>query len=239
MLLLKAKPLWYFCNVIYDFHTHTFHSDGVLSPIELIRRAFVKGYSAIAITDHVALGSLGRVIKEISDDCALARTYWDILAIPGVELTYVPPETISEVAKKAKEIGAWLVVVHGETPVEPVEKGTNLAAVQSPYVDILAHPGLITVEEASLAAQNNIFIELTARRGHSTANTHVASVSQKAKARLLVSSDAHDENDLLTPSLVESILHRANINPRQHPQILHRNPKLLIEKVDRSSSRSG
>jgi histidinol phosphatase-like PHP family hydrolase len=225
--------------VLYDFHTHTFHSDGILSPIELIRRAFVKGYSAVAITDHVALGSLGRIIKEISDDCALARTYWDILAIPGVELTHVPPQAVSEVAKRAKEMGAWLVVVHGETSIEPVEKGTNLAAVQSPYVDMLAHPGLITPEEATLAAQNGIFIELTARKGHSAANSHVALVSQKAKAKMLVSSDAHDENDLLTPSLVESILRQANINQRQRQQILDRNPMLLIEKVNRSSSRSG
>ena len=225
--------------VLYDFHTHTFHSDGILSPIELIRRAFVKGYSAIGITDHVAIGSLGRVIKEISDDCALARTYWDILAIPGVELTHVPPQAISEVAEKAKEMGAWLVVVHGETSAEPVAKGTNLAAVQSPDVDILAHPGLITAEEASLAARNDVFIELTARRGHSTANAHVALVGQKAKAKLLVSSDAHSENDLLTPKSLESILRQANVNPRQHPQILHRNPKLLIEKVNRSSSNSG
>jgi len=217
--------------VLYDFHTHTFYSDGVLSPIELIRRAFVRGYSAIAITDHVAIGSLGRVIKETSDDCALARAYWDILAIPGVELTHLPPQAIPEVAKIAKEKGAWLVVVHGETSVEPVEKGTNLAAVQSPDVDILAHPGLLTAEEASLAAQNNIFIELTARKGHSTANVHVASVSRRAKARLVLSSDAHDENDLLTPSLVESILHQANIKQQQRRQILDQNPLLLIEKV--------
>jgi len=225
--------------VLYDFHTHTFHSDGILSPIELIRRAFVKGYSAVAITDHVAFGSLGRIIKEISDDCALARTYWDILAIPGVELTHVPPQAVSEVAKRAKEMGAWLVVVHGETSVEPVEKGTNLAAVQSPYVDMLAHPGLITPEEATLAAQNGIFIELTARKGHSAANSHVALVSQKAKAKMLVSSDAHDENDLLTPSLAESILHQANVNQRQHRQILDRNPLLLIEKVKKLSLDSG
>jgi len=239
MRLPKTKSLWYVWGVLCDFHTHTFHSDGILSPIELIRRAFVKGYSAIGITDHVAIGSLGRVIKETSDDCALARTYWDILAIPGVEITHVPPQAISEVAKKAKEMGAWLVVVHGETSAEPVAKGTNLAAVQSPDVDILAHPGLITAEEASLAAQNNVFIELTARRGHSTANAHVALISQKAKAKLLVSSDAHSENDLLTPNSVESILRQANINPRQHTQILHRNPKLLIEKVNRSSPHSG
>ena len=225
--------------MLYDFHTHTFNSDGILSPIELIRRAFVKGYSAIAITDHVALGSLGRVIKETSDDCALARTYWNIFAIPGVELTHIPPRAISEVAKRAKEMGAWLVVVHGETPVEPVEEGTNLAAVQSPYVDILAHPGLITIEEASLAAQNNIFIELTSRKGHSMSNAHFASVSQKAEARLLVNSDAHDENDLLTPSSVEAILRKANINQRQHRQIIDRNPLLLIEKFKKLSSGSG
>jgi putative hydrolase len=239
MLLPKTKSLWYFGMVIYDFHTHTFHSDGILSPIELIRRAFVKGYSAIGITDHVAIGSLGRVIKEVSDDCALARSYWDILAIPGVELTHVPPQAISEVAEKAKEMGAWLVVVHGETSAEPVAKGTNLAAVQSRDVDILAHPGIITAEEASLAAQNNVFIELTARRGHSTANAHVALIGQKAKAKLLVSSDAHSENDLLTPKSIKSILHQAKINPRQHQHILHRNPELLIEKINRSSSNSG
>ena len=225
--------------MLYDFHTHTFNSDGVLSTLELIRRASVKGYSAIAITDHAALGSLDRLIKETSEDCALARTYWDILAIPGVELTHVPPRAISEVAKRAKEIGAWLVVVHGETSVEPVEKGTNLAAVQCPYVDILAHPGLITIEEASLAAQNNIFLEITSRKGHSVSNAHVASVSQKAKARLLVNSDAHNENDLLTPSLLESILRQANINQRQHRQILDRNPLLLIEKVNKLSLGSG
>ena len=225
--------------MLYDFHTHTFHSDGVLSPIELIRRAFVKGYSAIGVTDHVALGSLGRVIEEISDDCALARAYWGIQAIPGVELTHLPPQAISEVAQKAKEMGAWLVIVHGETSTEPVERGTNLAAVQSPYVDILAHPGLITTEEAALAAQNNVFIELTSRTGHSATNAHVALISQKAQARLLVNSDAHNEDDLLTPALAEAVLHQAGLGEHHYEQILNRNPLLLIDKVNRSSSHPG
>ena len=219
--------------MLYDFHTHTFHSDGVLSPIELIRRALVQGYSAIAITDHIALGSLDRVLKETSKDCALARAYWDILAIPGVELTHLPPQAISEVAQEAKALGAWLVVVHGETPAEPVEKGTNLAAVQSPYVDILAHPGLITPEQAALAAKNDTFIELSARRGHSAANAHVALTSRKAKARLLVNSDAHDEADLLTPALAKATLHQAGLGYRQYHQILSRNPHLLIKKFNK------
>jgi len=220
-----------FLEVLFDFHTHSFHSDGVLSPIELIRRAVVNGYSAIAITDHVALGSLDRVIKEVSDDCALARAYWNILAIPGVELTHMPPQSISETAQKAKELGAWLVVVHGETPVEPVEKGTNLAAVQSPFVDILAHPGLITPGEALLAAQHGVFLELTARRGHSTTNGHVALTSQKASAKLLVNSDAHSETDLLTQALAWDIARHAGLGERECQEILESHPLLLIEKV--------
>lgn len=220
-------------RVLYDFHTHTFHSDGVLSPVELIRRALVNGYSAIAITDHIALGSLSRVVKEISDDCALARAHWDILAIPGVELTHLPPQAISDAARKAKEVGAWLVIVHGETSVEPVEKGTNLAAVKSPYVDILAHPGLITPEEADLAARNDVFIELSARKGHAATNAHIARISREAQAKLLVNSDAHSEADLLTSTLAETILHQAGVGNEQYQQILNRNPLLLIEKVTR------
>ena len=52
--------------------------------------------------------------------------------------------------------GAEIVVVHGETIVEPVIKGTNWSAVNCPEVDILAHPGLITVEEVEIAKYNDI-----------------------------------------------------------------------------------
>jgi len=217
--------------MLFDFHTHSFHSDGVLSPIELIRRAVVNGYNAIAITDHVAIGSLDRIIKEISADCALAKAYWDILAVPGVELTHIPPQAISDVAQKAKEFGACIVVVHGETTVEPVEKGTNLAAVKSSFVDILAHPGLITVDEAAQAAQNGVFLELTARRGHSTTNSHVASVSKKAQAKLIVNSDAHKETDLLSLNIAQDIINQAGVAEQEYQQILEYHPLQLIERI--------
>ena len=217
--------------MLYDFHTHTFLSDGVLSPLELIRRAMVQGYSAIAITDHVAVGSLSRIIEELRQDCALARTYWDILAIPGVEITHVPAKSVSGIAQKAKELGACLVVVHGETSTEPVEKGTNLAAVRSPHVDLLAHPGYITDQEAMLAAQNNVFVELTSRRGHSTTNSHVAAICLKAKARLLVNSDAHADQELLSPELVETILAKSKINRQYRKQIIDENPLELVERA--------
>ena len=228
----------YFQRVIYDFHSHTFHSDGELSPLELIQRAAVQGYAAIAITDHIAVGSLNRVIAETSADCALARKYWDIMAIPGVELTHLPPEAISDAARKAKELGAWLVVVHGESPIEPVPKGTNLAAIKSPYVDILAHPGLTTPEEVTLAVKNGIFIELSGRRGHCTTNPHVATICHKLGARLLANSDAHDEGDLLTAERAKDILQQAGVSTRQYRQILRDNPLLLLERIKKSASAS-
>jgi len=108
---------------MYDFHTHTFLSDGVLSPIELIRRAFVRGYKAMAVTDHVGVGNLEFVIKTLVQDCVQATERWDILALPGVEITHVPKDDINMVAQAAKGLGAKLVTVHGESIVEPVEPG--------------------------------------------------------------------------------------------------------------------
>ena len=148
---------------VYDFHTHTFLSDGVLSPMELIRRAHDKGYAAIAITDHVGIATQERVISVLVEECARAMEKWNIIAIPGVEITHVPAELIPEAAERAKSLGAKLVVVHGETIVEPVEPGTNSYALSSPNVDVLAHPGLIGAEQAKTAAKQGVFLEISAR----------------------------------------------------------------------------
>jgi len=220
-------------DVLYDFHSHTFHSDGALSPLELIRRAAVNKYSAIGITDHTGPGSLARIIGEVSVDCELARSKWDIVALPGVELTHLPPAAIDDVAARAKELGAWLVVVHGESPVEPVQEGTNLAAVKSRHVDILAHPGHMTQEVAEIAANNDVFIEITTRRGHNTTNAHVAKIASRAGALMLLNSDTHDEDDLLSDQLATDILHQAGINSRQYKQILESNPLKLLQRIKR------
>ena len=217
--------------MVYDFHTHTSLSDGSLSPIELIRRALARGYKAIALTDHVGIGYLDRIITELSADCALARAHWDILAIPGVELTHIPPQAIGESAKRAKELGAWLVVVHGESIIEPVERGTNIAALQCPSVDILAHPGLITLEEAELAAARGTFLEISARKGHSLANAHISQLARLTGAKLLLNSDAHDETDLLTPDLARKIAKGAGLSEDEIDKLLANNARALLKRL--------
>lgn len=220
-----------FVIVLYDFHTHSLLSDGELSALELISRAHSRGYSAVAISDHVGTGSLERVIQEIAADCSLARRQWDILAIPAVELTYVPPAAIPDVARQAKAMGVWLVIVHGETVVEPVPKGTNAAALSSPHVDILAHPGLLSIEEARSAGQQGIFLELSARSGHSLTNGHVYRMAQRAGARLLLNSDAHRDSDLLTETFARAVAQGAGLSDEEMKQTLYVNPHGLLDKL--------
>ena len=216
---------------MYDFHTHTFLSDGVLSPIELIRRAHVRGYQAMAVTDHVGVGNLEWVVKTLVKDCAQATERWDILALPGVEITHVPKEDIDLVARTAKELGAKLVTVHGETIVEPVEPGTNEAAVRSGFVDILAHPGLITYDEARLAAERGVYLEVSARKGHSFTNGHVVMVAHEAGALTVLDSDAHEPEDLLTPELSEKIAKGAGLTDEGVHALLYANPRNLLVRL--------
>lgn len=212
-----------------DFHSHTFFSDGVLGPAELLRRAEYAGYKALAITDHgdssnldIIIPNIVRLCKDISDNC-------NIRAIPGIELTHVPPKLISRLAGDARQLGAKIVVVHGETIVEPVSIGTNLAAVES-NVDILAHPGLITAEEVRLAKANNVYLEITARKGHSLANGYVASLAMKLGAKLLVNSDAHAPGDILDLEFAKKVALGAGLGEEGF-KAARLNAKELLEKV--------
>ena len=216
----------------FDFHTHSFFSDGVLSPIELIRRAHVAGYRAIAVTDHVGLANMEQVIREVSRDCLLAEKHWGIKALPGVELTHVPAAAINECAKMAKKLGAKVVVVHGETPVEPVEPGTNRAALMSSYVDILAHPGFITTEEAQIAVVNQIYLEITARGGHSLTNGHVAKVGLAVGAKLIVNSDSHSPDNIMKAGFAAKVAQGAGIPVEFLESVLLNHPLELLKRFD-------
>ena len=215
---------------MYDFHTHTFLSDGVLSPMELIRRALVRGYRTIAITDHVGFGNQEQVLSVLVEDCLRASRQWNITAIPGVELTHVPPQLIDEAASQARQLGAQIVALHGETIVETVESGTNMAGVKSTSVDILAHPGLLTLEEGKIAKENNVFLELSARKGHSLSNGHVVKIAQQTGASLVLNSDTHHPSDLLNIEQATQIAAGAGLGQKEITQILNENPLQLLKK---------
>ena len=216
---------------MYDFHTHTFLSDGVLTPIELVRRAHVIGYRVMAITDHVGPGNMESVLTALKKECEVASRRWDILALPGVEITHCPKDEIDALAKEARALGARVVNVHGETIAEPVEPGTNLAAVSSSHVDILAHPGLITPHEAAIAARNSVFLEVSGRRAHGFANGHVVKVAREAGARLVLNSDAHEPQDLMTREFAMKVALGSGMDEHDARELLESAPKDLLTKL--------
>jgi histidinol phosphatase-like PHP family hydrolase len=212
----------------YDFHTHSFLSDGVLSPIELIRRAVATGHGAIAVTDHAGPGNLEMVLDQLRRECALATQYWPIVALPGVEITHVPAAAIRGVARRAREAGAAVVVVHGETVMEPVEEGTNRAAVDCDDVDVLAHPGLLSAEDAARAAARGCFVEISGRKGHAFANGHVVKTALAAGVRLVLNSDAHEPSDLLTEAFALRVLRGAALPEGEFAAVYDAHPRELL-----------
>ncbi|NYT11511.1 MAG: histidinol phosphate phosphatase domain-containing protein [Methanomassiliicoccales archaeon] len=213
-----------------DLHTHTLLSDGDLLPIELARRADVKGIKGIAFTDHVSLSTIDRVIEETAKDCQLAES-WDIETVLGVEITHVPANRIDDLVSRARRLGAELVVVHGESLAEPTEPGTNLMAVKNPEVDILAHPGLITIEEAQLAKDNSITLEISSRRGHCLTNGHVALRALEVGAGMVVNTDAHSYSDLITQERAELVAKGAGLSENEVKRAVIDNPQEILRRI--------
>jgi putative hydrolase len=181
---------------VIDLHTHTFASDGDLCPAELVRRAEAAGLAAIAITDHADASNLERLVGETAAFVRETQPHLRIRLVAGIELTHVPPGQVAELVRRARRLGAALVVVHGETISEPVAPGTNRAAIEA-GADILAHPGLITAEEARLAAAKGVLLEVSTRPSHGMANGHVAAAAREAGAGLVINSDAHAPSDIM------------------------------------------
>ena len=212
-----------------DLHTHSFFSDGELGPSELVRRAVYAGYRAIAITDHGDSSNLDIIIPNIVKVCSDVSNEWDIKAIPGIELTHVPPRLIADLTARARELGAGLVVVHGETIAEPVCKGTNLAAIEA-GVDILAHPGLLSMDEARLAADRGVYIEISGRKGHSLTNGHIVSLSRQLDLKLVVNSDAHSPGDLMPLDFARKVAFGAGMTEDEF-ELARENASELVAKT--------
>jgi len=215
-----------------DFHIHSILSDGVLLPSEIIRRVNELGTKAIAISDHVdfsnvdfVLDSLKRVVEEQGE-------FFGTALIPGVEITHVPLEVIPRLAEYSRKKGAKIVIIHGESPVEPVLPGTNHAAASlKGLADIIAHPGEISEKDALKAKENGIFLELTSRRGHKKGNKHVAKIAAEAGAKLLVNTDSHGPEDFITQKEAYKIALKAGLNEKLALAAIKDNAEELLQRA--------
>jgi len=205
-----------------DFHIHSIFSDGELIPAEVIRRAEAIGYKALAITDHADQSNIDMIVPRI--------VKVSIVLLPGIEITHVPPDTIPDLAKEARRLGAKIIVVHGETIAEPVKKGTNKMALQSD-IDILAHPGLIADDEVKEAQKRGIYLEITARKGHSLTNGHVAMLALKYSAKLVINTDSHTPGDFISKDFAIKLLKGAGLSENDIIKVFENMEELVRRKI--------
>ena len=105
------------------------------------------------------------------------------------------------------------------------------AAVNSKYVDLLAHPGIITPEEAGLAVKNGIYIEITSRVGHCLCNGLVVKTGREAGVKLLINSDAHSHNDLYKGDFKKEVALASGLTAQEYDAIINVNQQEFLKRI--------
>jgi histidinol phosphatase-like PHP family hydrolase len=210
-----------------DLHTHSLFSDGVLIPSELVYRAKVAGYTAIGLTDHGDFSNFDHIIPRLKKVSKFLSAAYDIAVIPGIEITYVPPNQLGKAVKECRKLGAKLVLVHGETPAETVPEGTNHAAIMA-CADIVAHPGFISEADVRLAKKSGIALEITTRKGHNQGNAHVAKLAKLFGTKLVLNTDTHTPENLLTMELITKTLAACGL-PKTDYIAMQKNARELLK----------
>ncbi len=219
----------------YDFHSHTFLTDGSAAATDMWRQAEVLGHRALAVTDHLMMEDPAPLLERLRQErvpfegCRMA-------ALIGVEISMLPPARIADAARAARRAGAEVIVVHGETTAEPVYPGTNRAAIVSGEVDVLAHPGLLSLRDAELAKAHGVALEISPRRGHSLSNGRVAAQALRAGASLVVDSDAHAPDQLVPFETARRIAEGAGVPPGALARVLSDGPREIVRRCRGRSS---
>jgi predicted metal-dependent phosphoesterase TrpH len=81
----------------YDLHCHSTHSDGLLPPADVVRRAASRGVDVLALTDHDELSGL--------EEAAEAARESSIMLVPGSELSVTWDDRTIHVVGLGLDIG--------------------------------------------------------------------------------------------------------------------------------------
>ena len=144
VMAIKPNPL------LCELHAHTTWSDGALGVRELCDLYGRHGFDALAITDHTLLrdhvqaGDFAAYLSEVDAEAERARRLYDLLVLPGLELTHDAPEP--EAAGHALAIGLRSFVGLGAGLEEALRDARAHGAAL-----VAAHP--YTLDDAGLSAR--------------------------------------------------------------------------------------
>lgn len=197
-------------NIRGDLHMHTTWSDGAQSIEEMVNHAREIGYEYIAITDHskflqVANGlNETRLRRQREEIQKLNETFSDIHIFSGVEMDILPDSSLDFSNEFLKEMDFVIAAIHSSfNQSEDKIMGRLYAALENPYVSLIAHPTgrllgrregyQVNVEKLiERAKETNTALEINANPNRLDLSSVWAKNAQEMGATLSINTDAHN-----------------------------------------------
>ncbi|HHU42776.1 MAG: CehA/McbA family metallohydrolase [Bacillota bacterium] len=132
----------------FELHCHTNHSDGDMSPAELVQRAVERGLSGIAITDHNTYSAVEEVAIEGKKRNLTViegiewTTFWGhIVALGKTDIDWrdLNPKNIDQILAKAHSHGLTLTLAHPKRYGTPICTGCFMDLPITKYEYISAY----------------------------------------------------------------------------------------------------
>ncbi|MDD7544634.1 RNase RNM [Actinobacillus porcinus] len=146
---------------IYDLHCHSTASDGVLTPTELVQRAFEQGVNVLALTDHDSIGGIPEA-RQQAEQCGIQlingveiSTEWENRGIhivglgfdeTSIEMTALLNQQAQTRYQRALEIGEKLEKVGVPNAFEGAKSLANGEVTRAHYARYLVQIGKVSNE---------------------------------------------------------------------------------------------
>jgi predicted metal-dependent phosphoesterase TrpH len=177
--------------LLCELHAHSTWSDGALALSELTDLYGRRGFDVLAVTDHaprdrrwVHAGNHHEYLSAVRDEAQRARELYDLLLIPGLELTYDDPDPcraghavavglrtyvdvsagLESALADAREAGAALVAAHPYSP-------DQLAGATRGTAAFGARPELAELVDRFELFNRHTLFSWVAAAGHATVAT--------------------------------------------------------------------
>ncbi len=197
-----------------DLHLHSTASDGRATIVEMAEAASDRGYGYLAVTDHSATHGFGNHVtpdelRRQIERVALANEKLDgITVLAGTETNVLPDGSVDYEDDLLAELDWVVASVHTSFRMAETEMTARIvAALESPYVDLLGHPTgrLIGRREPyavdmdaviDAAARTGTFLEINANPNRRDLSEVYARQAATAGVKLVIDSDAHGPETL-------------------------------------------
>lgn len=197
-----------------DIHTHTVASDGLNAMIDMLKAAEKLGYKYYGVSDHApSVQSRGKFeVLKIMEETRMAIDEYnkshEMKVLYGYEVNILKDSTLGmsdDLLEKLDYVIAGIHTSHNMPRKEITER--LLAAIENPFVDIIAHPaGRLINERESLDLDWNLIfeavkkhdkiLEINGQPERRDLPDHLVHEARNLDIKLIISTDAHSTDML-------------------------------------------